>query len=304
MDVDYESARWAQSCPGVVWCESVDGLVQAIEDGHFDVEVGGEQPPDLLLQAVTEAAPRLLSLSLCGCNLDAASLVQLGRALAPSQLRGIGVSNNPGLDVQTWAGFWEQLPRSILKWDFGDDALPDEALPVLVRAVGRGSSVEELFLDGNDFEDIGPLLPVVSATSGLSELDLGDNDLTDAQVSALAAALPGSCLRTLVLGRNPITDASVVPLVGVLSQTSVRSLYLDSTRVTDATLDAIASVLPSTQLEELHVDETQVQDAGVLRLCRVLAASKLKVFDASDNNLSEDALTAIEAVLPADVQLE
>jgi len=288
----------------VVWCGSAEALVAAIREGHLDVEVGGVEQPGAVLQVVAEAAPQLQSLSLCGCNLDADALLQLGRALANSQIRGIGVSNNPGLDVQTWASFWDLMPRSILKWDFGDDELADAALPALIRAVGRGMGVQELLLDGNNISDISVLLPAVSAASGLTELDVGDNDLDDAQVLALAATLPGSSLTTLVLGRNDVTDAGAVPLAGVLPQTRLRSLYLDSTKIGDATLDALIAVLPCAQLEELHIDETQVQDAGVFRLCKALPTSKLTVIDADENNLSQEAMAAIEAALPGDVGIE
>jgi len=303
MDVDSEGARWAQSDDSVTWCDSAEALVDAMREGHLEVEVGGVEQPGPVMQVLVQNAPRLRSLSLCGCHLGGELLLQLGRALASSRITGIGVSNNPGLDVQTWAGFWDQLPGSILKWDFGDNELPDAALPLLLQAVGRGVGARELFLDGNCLTDLTPLLPALAGLPSLTELDVGDNSFTDAQVRALAAALPGSSVGTLVLGRNLITDAGAVALAAVLPQTRIGALYLDGTQIGDATLDALVGVLASTQLEELHVDETQVTDAGVMRLCQALPASKLNHLDAGDHLLQE-TIAAIDAALPGDACVE
>lgn len=297
MEVDAENARWAQDeDSGVVWCDSAEGLLAAVAEGSVDVEIGAAQPGPLL-EAIAKVAPRLSSLSLTGCELDAPALTRLGTLLAPTQLRGVGVSNNPGIDLPAWAEFWEKLPPTVAKYDFGDDELPDEALPRLAAAASRGR-VSELLLDGNCLANIGPLLPLVCPASGLAELDLGDNDLQDAHVLALAAVLPGSEVQTLVLGRNGITDAGVVPLTQVLPRTKIAVLHLDSTQIGDATLDALVGVLAGSLLEELHIDQTRVTDAGVLRLCRVLPSSRLTLLDASDNNLSDQTVAAIEAALP------
>lgn len=303
MEVDEDSdcpegARWARD-DDVVWCDSAEQFVEAVRGGHTKVEVGAAAPGPLL-EVVVQAAPALQCLSLTGCQLDASALSRLGAALAPSQqLKGIGVSNNPGIDGASWAAFWAGLPLTVTRFDFGDNGLTDDLLPHLVRSLSR-MRTEELFLDGNEFSDLRPLLPLVSESSGLHELDVGDNSVGDAQLAALAEALPGSAVETLVLGTNPITDASAVLLVQALPRTRVATLHLDSTGITDLTLQALVAVLGGTQLVELHIDGTQVRDDGVLGLVRALPSSRITVLDAGDNNLSEATISAIEAALPSD----
>lgn len=298
MEVDSENVRWA-SVIGIVWVNSGEGILAAVAEGKTDIEVGAADAAQVL-EALSRVASGLQSLSLTGCNFDAAALWQLGAILESTQIRAIGVSNNPGVELGAWVALFEKLPPSVNKYDFGDNHLPDEALPALVRSMVRGP-VHEILLDGNSLSDISPLLPVVAQAPSLAELDVGDNDLEDAQVLALAQALPGATLSTLVLGRNSIGDGSGVAIASVLPRTRIRTLHLDSTQISDTTLDTLVGVLAGSQLEELHIDETRVSDAGVLRLCRALPTSKINLLDANDNNLSEQTMAAIEAALPQDI---
>lgn len=297
-----EGARWARDDSEVVWCESAEGLLQAVADGNAGVEVGGADAAPLL-EAVARVAGSLEHLSLTGCALDAAALGRLAAALAPTQIKGVGVSNNPGVEAQAWTAFWAALPTSVSKWDVGDNGLDDSCLEGLASAVGRGAA-RELLVDGNDLCDVAPLLALVRSSQTLVELDLGDNSLADAQVRALAEALPGSAVETLVLGRNSgITDTGAVALVNVLSRSKITTLHLDSTQIGDATLVAMAEVLADTQLEELHIDETKVTDQGVVDLCKVLPQSRIKFLDAGDNNLSFETAQAVQDAVGADVSV-
>lgn len=287
-----ELARWARDDNSeVVWCETPEGVLQAVADGHRGVEVGSCDAPKLL-PALKQAASSLERLSVTGCGLSASALAELGSALGPTQIKAVGISN-PGVDAQAWRAFWSALPSTVVKWDVGDNGLGDECLPGLATAASRGD-VEELFLDGNSFGDIEPLLPLVRGSSTLSELDLGDNSLGDTQVRSLAEALPSSSLETLVLGRNPVTDSGATALAYILPRTKVANLHLDSTQIGDATLNALADVLEDTGLIELHIDQTRVTDAGVLRLSEVLPRSKIQFIDAGDNNLSEETAARVE----------
>jgi len=293
-----EGARWAKDDSDIVWCDSACGLRCLLQEGKRRVEVGAAEAGPVV-GVLEELGANIESLSLTGCGLNDEQLLRLGALLAGTHVQGIGVSNNCGVSLQAWSKFWEQVPATVSKWDFGDNELPDEALPGLARIMLR-SEVQDLYLDGNKFTDIRPLLPLVSESCGLSELDLGDNNITDAQLRGLAETLPGSVVSVLVLGTNPISDAGAVPLMLALPRTKINTLFLDNTRVGDATLDALVSVLEDVQLEELHIDSTQVKDAGVLRLCKQLPSSRISDLYADENNLTEETCKAIEAALPDD----
>jgi len=297
MQIDDSTLRWAQDDDNIVWCNSPEGILGAAGEGKTEIEVGGVDEPMPILQAIERIAPTLRSLSLTGCNLNGNMLAKLGICLSSTELWGIGISNNPGVAVSAWDEFWSKLPATTEKFDFGDNDLPDDALPKLMGRLSKGN-VEELFLDGNNLTDISPLLPLVSETYGLSEFDVGDNSLQDASVLKLAQALPSSAVTALVLGRNAFGDEGGAAIARALPQTQIHTLHLDSTQIGDGTLDAFVSVLPNCpELVELHVDQTKVTDAGVLRLCQALPQSRIQLLDAGENNLSDGTIEAVEAVL-------
>lgn len=298
MDVDSENVRWSRDGVDVTWCDSAEGMLAALAAGSQHLEVGAVHDSRAVLEVLARASGQLLSLSLVGCGFDAAALASLGQIMAPTQLQGIGVSNNPDIGSSAWVAFWNQLPRTVVKWDFGDDELSDEVLPALAHRLAAGQgNLQELFLDGNDISDLSALLPVIASSPQLTELDVGDNNILDASVGALAAVLPGAPLTTLVLGRNSISDLGALALVSVLPQTKIRALHLDSTQLGDATADALIRVLHGTQLEELDVEETRITDAGVQRLCVAMQGSRLTHLEAYNSSLSEQTKAALEAIL-------
>jgi hypothetical protein len=206
-------------------------------------------------------------------------------------LVGIGISGNPSISVEAWSAFLSQIPVSVKKLDLGDNQLPDSLVPALAGAVAR-LDLDELFLDGNAFSDVGALLPHCMSCV---ELDLGDNCLTDATVQAIASGLQASKLETLVLGSNAgITSAGVVNLIPALPTSQVHTLYLDNTGVDDQAVLVLAHVLGDTKLVELHLDRTRVGDEGVLALCEAIPNSTLGSLDIYENDLSDSTIAAIK----------
>jgi hypothetical protein len=249
------------------------------------------------------------SLSLTNCALTAELLAALGAKLGvvatQSPLKGLGVSANPGVADEAWIALFQQLPSTLTKLDLGDNKLPDNVLAALAQALSaRGIQLRELFLDGNCFTDIAPILPCCGMCT---ELDVGDNSLTDPSVRAIAQRLKSWPVETLVLGSNPqITSTGVLPLVYALPQSRVNTLFLDNTGVNDDVLQALADVLHDTKLEELHVDHTKVGDAGILALCNQIPGSAIRSLDISDNNISEQMISEIQAAIPdiADAEMQ
>merc|ERR1719506_744780 len=203
---------------------------------------------------------------------------------------------NSGVPDEAWMALFQQLPASLEKLDVGDNELPDRVVAALAAALAaRGVKLDELFLDGNLLSDIAPVLPCCGA---LKELDIGDNQLTDAAARAIADRLPSWPLETLVLGSNAqLTAAGVLPVIYALPKSKVTTLYLDNTRVENTVLQALAQILAETQLEELHVDNTKVGDEGILELCKAIPQSSLRCLDICDNDLSDEVIAAIQAAI-------
>mmetsp|Transcript_157762 Transcript_157762/g.278516 ORF Transcript_157762/g.278516 Transcript_157762/m.278516 type:complete len:320 (+) Transcript_157762:48-1007(+) len=293
-----DGPRWATQDSGIVWCDSAEALLEAVADGQFQIEIGACEAMEPVLAAVEQVAGQLQSVMFCGCKLNDAAFARIGTALASTRVKGVGISNNPDVGLEAWAALWVRLPASVVKWDFGDNSLPDEALPRLMEAL-KESKAQELFLDGNQLTNISPLLSLVADSLELTELDLGDNSIPDEQVKRLAEeALPGCSLTTLVLGRNPISDVAGKPLAYALARTDIDTLHLEETQVGDATLDALVDVLTNTKLVELHLDGTKISNDGALRLCKELPQSKITCLDIGDNGLSDETVAAIEAAIP------
>lgn len=297
-----DGPRWATEDSGIVWCDSAEALLQAVDEDNFQVEIGACKAIEPVLVAIEQVASKLESIMLCGCKLNDAALARIAAALAPTKITGVGVANNPDVSVEAWAALWIRLPTTVVKWDFGDNNLPDEALPRFMGAVTK-SKAREIFLDGNELTNISPLLSLVADSLDLTELDIGDNSIPDEQIQRLAEALPGSTLTTLVLGRNPISDVGGKPLAYILPRTDLDILHLEETQIGDATLDAMVEVIANTKLVELHLDNTKISESRALRLCKVLPESKITCLDIGDNGLSDETVAAIQAAIP-DVTME
>lgn len=300
VDAPADGARWARD-DGVVWCGSVDGLGAAVAAGHRDVELHAQLGAGDFAKLHALVA-EISTLSLTNCGLDAAKLSLVAELAATAQLKGLGVSANPGIGADAWKALFARLPPTLEKADFGDNQLEDEVLPALCALLERLEAPCELFVDGNKLADVRQLL---LAARACPELDLGDNALSEASVQAIAAALDGAAIEVLVLGSNPgVTGAAVLPLVYALPKSRVRVLYLDNTGFDNAALEQLADVLADTALEELHVDRTRITDPGVMALLRAVPGSQLGALDISGNDVSPEAIAAIEQALGQEQPIE
>ncbi|CAK0839598.1 unnamed protein product [Prorocentrum cordatum] len=313
-----EGARWArEGGSGVVWCESAEGLLQAVADGNASVEVGGAEA-GLLVDAVVRVAGSLEHLSLTGCGLDGEALGRLATALAPTQIQGVGVSNNPGVGPEAWTAFWSALPASVSRWDAGDNGLEDACLEGLAAAAGRGA-LRELLVDGNSFCDVAPLLALVRnsqaypwafgivSTMGLAGRAQGSMPLLQGSllvsrqhpcVGSAYVVLCSSVVE-LDLGDNGLADAQVRQLAGALPGSAVETLVLGrNSGIADAGAVELVRVLPRTKVTILHLDSTQIGDATLAALAEVLADTQLEELHIDETKVTDQGVVDLCKVLP------
>ena len=142
-------------------------------------------------------------------------------------------------------------------------------------------------------------------TCFITELDLYDNQITDAGVASLSEVLkePSCKLTTLDLYGNQITDASVVCLSEALKEPSCKltTLDLDGNQITHAGVVSLSEALkePSCKLTTLHLGDNQITHAGVVSLSEALKepSCKLTTLHLDGNQITDAGVVSLSEAL-------
>jgi uncharacterized protein (TIGR02996 family) len=157
--------------------------------------------------------------------------------------------------------------------------------------------------------------------TALTDLDVSDNDLSDAALRPLIDGPPGTRLTRLVLHDNRLGDAGVAALVAspafarmaeregridlrrvemgpvgarALAESPalemVEMLDLEGNSLLDAGLMALSASPYLRRLRELRLRETRVNDDGVRALARSELMSTLQLLDLTGNLIMEDSV--------------
>ena len=123
-------------------------------------------------------------------------------------------------------------------------------------------------------------------SSQVRELDLGNNNLTDAGVILLSGGLQNSKLETLRSNPNEHLSFSPSQINMILLTTSKQVIFyifcsfrLKSCNLTEHSADALASVISSAscQLKVLDLTDNDFQDTGVKKLSGGLGSPHCKL---------------------------
>jgi len=121
----------------------------------------------------------------------------------------------------------------------------------------------------------------------LKELNLVDNDLTDAGVQIISQI---SGLRTLNLeGNTRISDAG---LKYISPSRTIRELNLRHTKINDEGMQDLARM---TQLEEVHLDDTEITDRGLTMLGDLKNLTNLQL---NNDAITDGALQTVSKTWP------
>jgi len=242
---------------------------------------------------------RIRGLSFASCHLTADDVRRLAKALCVGsgpQIAALGISKNPGVAADAWKELLDAMPPKLLWLDLGDNELSDGDLAPLFAALPGREDLDKLYLDGNRLHEISSLCEAVLDT-GVTNLDLGDNNIDDAGAQCLAKMLPKSVLMILVLGTNPLGADGAGAIFQALPRCSLDVLYLDNTGTNDACLKFLGCVLKDSKLTELHIDSTRITDDGVKNLIPSIAGSEISYLDVSENGIGEDTVKLLGEAL-------
>jgi len=223
------------------------------------------------------------------CKLSAAQIRKLATGLCGvcgQKISAIGICKNPGVEAAAWQELFNHLPPKVTWLDFGDNQLTDEQITPLLACLKNREELDKLHLDGNRLQDIS-VLCLALPTTGVTQLDLGDNSIEDTGVLNLTKVLQETVIGTLVLGSNPMTASVIQDLLRVIPRSILDTLYLDHTAFDDMCLHVLGGVLRESKLMELHIDHTKISDEGVTWLLPHVESSQLTYMDVGSNGISE-----------------
>ncbi|KAM9772464.1 NACHT, LRR and PYD domains-containing protein 12-like isoform 9-T9 [Syngnathus typhle] len=197
-------------------------------------------------------------------------------------------------------------PCSLRELNLSDNDLGDDGLEALAAGLAKPQcalQVLELEWCKLSKKSCEALASVLSSPCSLRELNLGENDLGDDGLEALAAGLakPQCTLQVLKLQWCKLSKKSCEALASVLSSPcSLRELDLSYNDLGDDGLEALAAGLakPQCTLQVLRLQLCKLSKKSCEALASVLSSpGSLRELDLSHNDLCDDGLEALAAGL-------
>ncbi|KAM9772460.1 NACHT, LRR and PYD domains-containing protein 3-like isoform 5-T5 [Syngnathus typhle] len=330
--------RWCnlskKSCEALASVLSSSCSLRKLDLSHNDL---GDDGLEALAAGLAKPKCALQVLKLRGCNLSKKSCEALASVLSsPCSLRELDLGlNDLGDDgLEALAAGLAKPQCTLQGLGLSCCKLSKKSCEALASVLSSPGSLRELNLSWNDLCDDGlealaaglakpqcalqvlglewcklskksceALASVLSSPCSLRELNLGENDLGDDGLEALAAGLakPQCTLQVLKLWTCKLSKKSCEALASVLSSpSSLRELDLSSNNLRDDGLETLAAGLakPQCTLQVLKLRECNLSKKSCEALASVLSSPcSLRELDLGYNDLGDDGMEALAAGL-------
>ena len=188
-----------------------------------------------------------------------------------------------------------------------NNQIPEEADEALASVIMNNTGLEELYLCGNDLSE--GFLIVAKALQHatlLRKLNLGNLYISKQASGELALAIKSNKqLKKLWLHNSNLKCSAIVILHPLSTISTLKYLNINDNNITEEAGEALASViLHNTSLKQLHLSGNSLGE-GMLIVAKALQhISSLKSLDLGYNNISKEVSDELALAIAANEQLE
>jgi Ran GTPase-activating protein (RanGAP) involved in mRNA processing and transport len=180
-----------------------------------------------------------------------------------------------------------------------------------IKTSVQPASMEDLFLAGVKMHGDGvvALSSMLLSNTGISVLDLGNNDIDDKGIALISQTLARNKsipLRSLVLSFNKISCAGIECLMNAIwGSKTLKELKLDNNKMQDRGAQLCSVVLGSISLEVLDISCNRISTVGIKALMKSLSENNsLKSLSLNGIPMDQNASKAVSYALAYNSSLE
>ncbi|XP_059816755.1 NACHT, LRR and PYD domains-containing protein 12-like isoform X2 [Hypanus sabinus] len=191
---------------------------------------------------------------------------------------------------------------SLTELDMSENKLGDSGVKLVSAALRNPEcKIQRLWLIDVGLSDSGveDLASALSTNTSLMELDMSENELGDAGVKIVSAALrnPECKIQKLRLTRVSLSDSGAEDLVSALSANpSLMELNLSGNELGDSGVKLVSAALrnPECKIQKLWLDKVGLTDSGTEELVSALSTNpSLTVLNLGLNSLTDRSVSAL-----------
>ena len=216
-------------------------------------------------------------------SVELASAIKVNKDLEKLELCNTNLKSSAVVILQALSTI-----STIKSLNISDNQITEEADEALASVILHNTNLEELYLGGNNLNNVFRVINALQHIQSLRSINLGNCNISKEALGEVATAI--NCnkqLEKLWLYNNHDIQSSAISILQSLSTiTTLKSLYMNNNQISEKGGDALASVIKSnTGLKELHFGSNNLQNSAVKILKALQKNSAIESLDLSNNSL-------------------